>query len=44
MFRPLNVSLDQSTSMREVDGPSFILIYFYVPALTPQLHWSEVAL
>jgi hypothetical protein len=38
------MSLDRSTSVREVDGLSLMLIDLYVPALTPRLHCSEAAL
>jgi hypothetical protein len=31
-------------SMRKVDGPSLISIYFYVPALTPRLSNTETSL
>jgi hypothetical protein len=31
-------------SLREVDGPSLILIDFYVPALTPRLNSTETSL
>jgi hypothetical protein len=37
------MSLDWSTTMREIDGLRIILIDFYVPALTPPLH-CEAAL
>jgi hypothetical protein len=30
--------LRRSTTTREVDPPSLILIYFYIPALTPCLY------
>jgi hypothetical protein len=33
-----------STSAREVDPLSFILTYFNVPALTPDLHCTETVL
>jgi hypothetical protein len=35
---------DWSTSTREVDGLSLILIDLYVPALTPRLYCSEATL
>jgi hypothetical protein len=38
------MTLRESKSMRRVDGLSFILIDFYVPALTPQLSSTETSL
>jgi hypothetical protein len=38
------MSLDQFTSVTEVDGLNLILIDLYVPALTLRLHCSEAAL
>jgi hypothetical protein len=37
-------NLDWYAWMGEVDGPSLIFFDFYVPALTPRLHWGETAL
>jgi hypothetical protein len=38
------MSPNQSSSVREADGLSLILIDLHVPALTSRLHCSEVAL
>jgi hypothetical protein len=38
------MSLRGPKSMRKVDGPSLILIYFYVPALAPCLSRTETLL
>jgi hypothetical protein len=38
------VRLRRSTTTREVEPPSLILIYFNIPALTPSLHWAETSL
>jgi hypothetical protein len=38
------LSLTGPKSMRIVNGPSFIFIDFYVPALTPRLNSAETSL
>jgi len=38
------MSLDWSTSMGEVDGPSLLFINVNVPVLTPQLYCGEIVL
>jgi len=35
------MSLDRSTSVREVDGLGLIFIGFHVPVITPRLYCSD---